>query len=241
MNYITLKERHRAERNDYPQSTSLRVHRALSWLDRAERCEDDPDAQFIFLWIAFNAAYATTFDDEPNAVERRRFSAFIQQLVQLDEQRQVYAMLWTSYADSIRILLQNQYVFPDFWRYQSGGLSEPEWRERFTRARRDAHERLANSDTAGVLGIVLQRIYTLRNQLVHGGATWNGSVNRPQVRDCTRFMAKLVPVILNLMMDHPHAAWGSVAYPVVDGAVTARKPARANSSKTGKLRELPRT
>jgi len=241
MNYITLKERHRAERDNYPQSTSLRLHRALSWLDRAEQCEDDPDAQFIFLWIAFNAAYATTFDDEPNAVERRRFTAFIEQLVQVDEQREVYAMLWTSYADSIRILLQNQYVFPDFWRYQSGGLSEPEWRERFTRARRDADERLANSDTAGVLGIVLQRIYTLRNQLVHGGATWNGGVNRPQVRDCTRFMAKLVPVILNLIMDHPHAAWGSVAYPVVDGAATARKPARANSSKTGKLRELPRT
>ena len=47
MNYITLKERHRAERDDYPQSTSLRLHRALSWLDRAEQCEDDPDAQFI--------------------------------------------------------------------------------------------------------------------------------------------------------------------------------------------------
>ena len=35
-----------------------------------------------------------------------------------------------------------------------------------------------------VLSIVLSRIYTLRNQLVHGGATWDSSVNREQLRDC---------------------------------------------------------
>lgn len=236
MNYITLKERHRAERNAYPQSTSLRVHRALSWLDRAEQCEDDPDAQFIFLWIAFNAAYATAFGDEPSPHEQRRFQRFMRQLVELDQQREIETMLWQEYAGSIRVLLDNQYVFPDYWRYQAGELSELEWRDRFIRARRAANRLFARSNGAGVLGIVLQRIYTLRNQLVHGGATWNGSVNRPQVRDCTRFMAKLVPVILNLMMDHPHAAWGSVAYPVVDAAAAPRQSARAKRSKAGKLR-----
>ena len=35
----------------------LRVHRALSWLDAAERCGDDDDARFIFLRISLNAAY----------------------------------------------------------------------------------------------------------------------------------------------------------------------------------------
>ena len=45
-----------------------------------------------------------------------------------------------------------------------------------------------------MLSIVLSRIYVLRNQLVHGGATWGSSVNREQLRDCTRFMAKLVPL-----------------------------------------------
>lgn len=53
-----LKARQRAERDSYPENLSLRVHRALSWLDRAEQ-DDDPDSRFIFLWIAFNAAYAT--------------------------------------------------------------------------------------------------------------------------------------------------------------------------------------
>ena len=37
---------------------NLRMRRATSWLARAEQERDDPDAAFIFYWIAFNAAYA---------------------------------------------------------------------------------------------------------------------------------------------------------------------------------------
>jgi len=67
-----------------------------------------------------------------------------------------------------------------------------------------------------VLSIVLSRIYTLRNQLVHGGATWASSVNRDQLRDCTAFMAKLVPLVIEVMLDHPEALWGDAVYPVVE-------------------------
>jgi len=63
MDHSHLKRRHRAERADWHANLSLRVHRALSWLDRAERAAGDPDAQFIFLWITFNAAYATDIDE----------------------------------------------------------------------------------------------------------------------------------------------------------------------------------
>ena len=43
----------------------LRVHRAISWIGRAEVCGTDADAKFIFLWIAFNAAYAQLYGDRP--------------------------------------------------------------------------------------------------------------------------------------------------------------------------------
>jgi hypothetical protein len=58
-----LKERRRAERDVYCLNLSLRVHRTLSWLTRAEQLSDDPDGRFIFLWIAFNAAYAMEIDE----------------------------------------------------------------------------------------------------------------------------------------------------------------------------------
>ncbi|WOA30142.1 HEPN domain-containing protein [Alloalcanivorax xenomutans] len=67
-----LKTRQRQERHGYPDNLSLRVHRALSWLDRAEQ-EADPDSRFIFLWIAFNAAYATEIDDRHGLNERTTF------------------------------------------------------------------------------------------------------------------------------------------------------------------------
>lgn len=57
-----LKQRHRAEREQYHPNLSLRVHRALSWLQRSEM-QDELDGQFIFLWIAFNAAYATDIEE----------------------------------------------------------------------------------------------------------------------------------------------------------------------------------
>ena len=75
---------------------------------------------------------------------------------------------------------------------------------------------LGRQDTVTVLSIVLSRIYVLRNQLVHGGATWGSSVNREQLRDCTNFMAKLAPLVIEVMMDHPGTLWGQGTYPVVE-------------------------
>jgi len=55
----------------------------------------------------------------------------------------------------------------------------------------------------------------LRNQIVHGGSTWNGSVNRAQVTDGARIMGSLVPLIIDLLMEHPDEDWGTPIYPVV--------------------------
>ena len=62
---------------------------------------------------------------------------------------------------------------------------------------------------------MFNRLYTLRNQLVHGGATWNSQVNRKQLRDCVRLLGKLIPVLITLMLEHPDTLWGDAVYPVV--------------------------
>ena len=61
--------------------------------------------------------------------------------------------------------------------------------------------------------------FTLRNQLMHGSATWNSSVNRAQVRDGRALLARVLPVLLGVMMDKPERFEGQPFYPVVkDGA-----------------------
>lgn len=70
-------------------------------------------------------------------------------------------------------------------------------------------------DTLVVLGIVFDRLYVLRNQLVHGGTTWNSRVNRQQVGDGASLLRDLVPVTLELMLDRPEVDYGGIAFPVV--------------------------
>jgi len=43
-NHDALKQRHRTLREGYPPNLNLRVHRALSWLKRAEMADDDDGA-----------------------------------------------------------------------------------------------------------------------------------------------------------------------------------------------------
>ena len=61
-NYHELKALHRTLRNDFDEQFSIRIHRALSWLERAERETNDPDAGFLFNWISFNANYSIKQD-----------------------------------------------------------------------------------------------------------------------------------------------------------------------------------
>jgi hypothetical protein len=214
MEHARLKARQRAERERHPTNLALRVHRALSWLDRAER-DADPDSRFVFLWIAFNAAYATDIAEEYRTSEQSLFREFIEKLLRLDRDRRLEGLVWNEFSGSLRTLLENPYVFADFWSFHRGLMSEDEWKRRFTAAQAAARTALGRQDTAVVLAIVLSRVYTLRNQLVHGGATWGSSVNRDQVRDCERFMSKLVPVIVEIMLDNPDTLWGDAVYPVV--------------------------
>jgi hypothetical protein len=214
MDYQSLKTRHRNERDAHHPNLALRVHRALSWLNRAEQAED-VDGRFIFLWIAFNAAYATDIDEQHRLSEQESFKAFLQKLCVLDSEHLIEKLVWSEFPGSIRALLDNPYVFQSFWDFQNGKITEATWEERLRSGKRNAQLALANRDTAKVLGVMFNRIYTLRNQVMHGGATWEGSVNRSQLRDCSSLLGKLVPLIILLMLDNPDTLWGDACYPVV--------------------------
>lgn len=221
-----LKEKQRALRDGFSLPLSLRVHRALSWLIRAHREDSDLDTRFILLWIGFNAAYAgdlerAIHDDAATqrlglASERDRFLLFFRTLVKLDADKRIYDMLWTRFGQEIRVLLDNRYVFAPFWRFHAGEPGGAGWEISFEAAKRAAHSALAAGDTPVVLSILFDRLYVLRNQLLHGGATWNSAANRAQVRDGAAILACLLPLFIDLMMDHPDEDWVMPMYPVIE-------------------------
>lgn len=75
MAFEALKEKHRVLRETGPADLNLRVHRALSWMTRAgDVAGTDPDAAFIFYWIAFNAAYARDLEQDASGQARDDFT-----------------------------------------------------------------------------------------------------------------------------------------------------------------------
>jgi hypothetical protein len=209
----SLRARFHDGADRHPEPYRVRLHRALSWLGRAEREAEDPDARFIFLWIAFNAAYAHEFGDEQD--ERSLLQAFFARLVEADTAGCLHAVLFERYSGPVRTLIDNRYVFAPFWRAMRDHDGSGRWEERFNRARQAAMRSVLERDTVRLLCIVFDRLYVLRCQLVHGGATWNSRVNRAQVQDGVRLLESLVPPMLGLMIEHPGLELGAIAYPVV--------------------------
>lgn len=105
-----LKARQRRERHTHSPSVALQVHRALSWLGRAEKERVDDDARFVFLWIAFNAAYATEGHDS-EMTEERSFKSFLRTLIKLGRDNCNSHLARKQFSENIRVVLVNKHVF----------------------------------------------------------------------------------------------------------------------------------
>lgn len=213
INAATLKEQHRRIRDTQTENARTRLHRAISWLARSEAEVDDHAARFIFLWVALNAAYAREFSRDEH--ERERFRGFIATLVSLDQEARLQQALFQQFSGPIRTLIENKFVFEPFWTALRNHDSSDAWERAFAASRKTALSAILHGHTEAVLGIVFDRLYVLRNQLIHGGATWNSSVNREQLKDAVNILASLVPRVICLMLDHPNRDFGEVMYPVV--------------------------
>ncbi|SER47762.1 hypothetical protein SAMN04490244_101190 [Tranquillimonas rosea] len=212
--FESLKKRQRAIRDEWPNDFALRIHRSISWIGRAEHETEDAAAAFLFLWIAFNAAYG---GERSDLGARNDFDVFFRRLERLDAQGRLYGIVWSRFLGPIRLFLENRYVFAPFWRHHHGEADAADWEERFEAARRRFHRALGERETVTILSMLFDRLYVLRNQVMHGGSTWNSAVNRDQLRDGSAILGSFVSVMVDLMMDAPEEDWGEPMYPVVEG------------------------
>lgn len=209
----SLRAQFKSAFDRYPEPSRIRLHRALSWLARSEQEADDPDARFLFLWVAFNAAYAREFDE--GASERTKLVEFLSHLIQLDREGSLRALVHQAFSGAIRTLLDNKFVFEPFWRALREHDSSGRWEEQFVGSKRAALKHHMEGNVATTLAIIFDRLYVLRNQLVHGGATWASKLNRQQVKDAAHLMGTLVPAVLGILVASPDEDFGDLLYPVV--------------------------
>jgi hypothetical protein len=191
----------------------IRIHRSISWLSCAEKLPNELDLKYLALWISFNSCYAIDLTEKNQKSEKEKFRKFISTLVKNDHETRISNLLWNKFSGPIRILISNQYVFNCYWDYQRG--ERLEWENAHKISINAANKYLANNNTVGLLEIILDRLYVLRNQIMHGGATYKSKINRSQIADGTRIIEMLIPVIIDIMLQNPDEDWGRILYPVV--------------------------
>lgn len=213
-----LKEQLRAQRDLFNQQHSTRLHRSISWLKAAaEQIEsNNEDQAFINLWISFSACFYVEGESP--------IAPFIEKLTALDTEKRIYDCLWHEYSGPVKALIKNPYVFAPFWQRQRAmaeqkvgdSAAEDEWRKAFDQSSVEALNCLSREKVAQLFAIVLDRLYVLRNQVLQGGSTYQGRVNREQVRDGVDLLASLMPIVIDIMLHADDQNWGDLAYPVID-------------------------
>jgi hypothetical protein len=214
LSYNELKAKQRAERDSWPPGVALRTHRALSWLQRAEMENDDPDAAFVFLWIAFNSVYAREADEDLISREHERYENFLKRIIICDRKNRLASVLFDQFSDSLQTLIENKYVLHEYWLNQFKPGQGIDWEKSLNIAVNQASGAQRKRESLAYLMIVLARLRVLRNQVVHGASTWKSSANRQQIQDAAAVMRQIVPVIIDIIMSDPDQDWGDPLYPV---------------------------
>ena len=210
----TLQRKLKAVQSQLSEVHAIRLHRAISWMKAAEEQEKNQDLRLVCLWVAANSLYAMDEARFEVMAERERFADFVDRLVALDTQERLYNLLWNKFSGPVRLLVENKYVYSPFWDFQRG--EGRDWERGFEKSIANANQALSKRNINYLLRIVLDRLYVLRNQLIHGGATYKSKVNRSQVRDGGNILISLLPVIIELMIDNPQSNWGKIYYPPLD-------------------------
>ena len=208
---------------------ALRIWRAISWVERAEKenkiaealyeklkavVDVDLDAKFIFYWIAFNAAYGQykpiNWDKEsqnfPKSWEFGCIDKYLDNVLAIDVNKEISNTTWNM-RYSILAFMGNRYVFRDLWDFHRAENDPTKWdgssqEESFKKEYRDVEDALGNAyRVRDVLSILFKRIYTMRCQFFHGSSTWKSPLNREQVEHGAYIMECLIPLFVSVMIN----------------------------------------
>ena len=205
------KERLAKLRGDHP--TAVRFHRACSWLDQSEQLDagQEPDTVLIQQWVALNALYGQWDADarEPGP-ERAAWKVFLERILSIDETSEIRSVL-VEHKQLVVAILENAYLNRYFWE----DPTEPS-KSRHTKGRFRAHSWYVENRWLMIAEQLLDRIYLLRCQVVHGASTYGSRLNRDALKHCTTMMRLMIPAILQVWVHHgADEDWGPLCYPPV--------------------------
>lgn len=208
-NWKPWKERNQS--NPRGTNTNIRMHRAFSWLSRADECDEtgDNDVKLMCLWIAFNALYnqwdASAREPKP---DRLGWSHFISRIAGLDKGGLLGAFLLEQQS-LVYSILESEHLNQWFWEDPNATRAA-----QAKKARRVAPSLYLEHKWASITEYAVDRVYLLRCQLVHGAASVDSQLNREPLEHCTRFLRGLVSTTAMIIIENGASEdWGLLCYP----------------------------
>lgn len=209
---LLLEEIFKSKKAQHSDEFNLRIHRGLSWLKQAVLLDHDLDLKFISLWISFNAIYAQNVEQ---GLDKQHLHPFLHLICQQDSDQKISDLLWMKFSQSIWALLDNQYMQQSYWDYQNKKISVDVYKTLREQEQKKTEKALQQKNAVEVLLALFNRLYTLRNQLMHGGSTYQSSLNRNQLQDACQILTALLPRFMYIALENADRLdLGQPFYPV---------------------------
>ncbi|MEQ8790836.1 MAG: HEPN domain-containing protein [Pirellulaceae bacterium] len=212
--------------------TTIRFHRACSWLQRAEQAEgDDLDLVLLSQWIAFNALYGQwdQLAQQPVA-DVVCWQHFLERMVTLDADDVIVSTLMEN-KPLVMSIFDDEFLSRYFWQEPTDKRASKSKKTKY-----DARTWFLEGNWLLILDRLFERIYFLRCQLAHGASTYNSSLNRTAIRHCTQAMDHMLRAFLLVWTNHgADENWGIMCYP----PLTPKVGQMARSARTRINRSQP--
>jgi hypothetical protein len=163
----------------------------------------------LCIWISFNGLYGQWDEKrrEPQP-DRESWRIFLDRILAIDTSKLVSSML-TGERDLVMSILDDEYLSSFFWEEPSDLRASKSKKSKF-----DARTWYIEGKWRMILDRLLERVYILRCQIVHGAATYGGKLNRDSLDCCVRIMRSLMnATFLVLIETGGDEDWGAMCYP----------------------------
>lgn len=213
------------------QNLRDRLGRSLSWLEAASNLRQDQSqvqVEFIFLFIAFNCLYGKRQYEGAETKIRQDLEEYFTKILDLHEINKREG--GTTLSEALKRsrycwlqLLEDEYLDNGYWRTAEHRQG---FKEKYRSQKFSALARLKNREYKELLHVIFSRIVVLRNQIMHGSATYGPkSKGWESIQKATPVLRALVPALRELMCRSGDAVdWPKIPYPRRGSAQHPRRP-----------------
>lgn len=210
-----IKELLLSDQPDHP--THIRLHRCFSWMAASQPAADAPpvgdDEAMIYLWIAFNALYGQ-WDPQLRQPQPDMacYRGLIQKLLAIDHPSAAgggrFAAMYTAERGLVTEILEDEFLSHCFWQEPT-----PQRAGQSRKARHESRTWYLEGKWGMLSERVLERIYLMRCQLIHGAATHGGKLNRDSLARCVLMLRHVLQAaVVVLIQDGGKLDLGPLCY-----------------------------